>query len=140
MTRIWKCPKCGRKFEKTGQSHSCNVFPVKAHFKGKGKVSEALYHGLKEKIKKGVGGFKVDSIPCCIHLVSSFTFTAVRVLKNKIRVSFTLDHEIKSHRIHKSARYSASRFIHEVDIGSKSQIDKELLDWISQAYHIREKN
>jgi len=139
MTSLWKCSKCGRRFEKTNQSHSCRVFPIKKHFKGKDKATEAIYCELKEKIKKNVGSFEIDSIPCCIHLVSTFTFTAVRVLKDKIRVSFTLDHEIKNPRIYKSQRYSAGRFIHQVDIESKNQIDKELLGWISQAYRIREK-
>lgn len=136
---MWRCPKCGRRFEKIKQSHSCNVIPEKAHFKGKEKVTTALYNELKEKIKMEVGGFKVDSIPCCIHFVSTFTFTAVHVLKDKIRVTFTLDHEIKSPRIYRSAGYSAGRFIHQVEIDNKSQIDKELLDWISQAYRIRKK-
>ncbi|MFH0737070.1 MAG: DUF5655 domain-containing protein [Candidatus Micrarchaeota archaeon] len=139
MASMWKCPRCKRGFEKTNQSHSCTFFPEKNHFKGKGKVSEALYNGLKERIREGVGRFKVDSIPCCIHFVSTFTFTAVRILKDKIRVSFTLDHQVKSSRIRDSAGYSSTRFIHQVDIEDNSQIDKELLDWISQAYRIRKK-
>jgi len=140
MASIWRCPKCGRRFEKTGQSHSCSVVPVEAHFKGKDKAAVALYSELKEKIKKGVGRFKVDSIPCCIHFVSTSTFAAVRILKKKIRVTFTLDLEIESPRIYKSTRYSSGRFLHAVDIESRSQIDKELLGWISQAYRIRKGN
>ena len=84
---MWQCPKCKREFIKKNQSHSCVIYPIEKHFKGK-EYSKDLFEKLINAIKKNIGEIKIESLPCCIHLVSSYTFSGVWLLKDKIRLDF----------------------------------------------------
>lgn len=135
MEKKWKCPKCGREFAKKGQSHSCNIYPLDKHFKGKEDVARPLYNRLKSVIEKNIGPLKVESLPCCIHFVSDHTFAGVYALRDKIRIFFTLDYRLKSSRINKRfTQMSANRYLYTIDIGNEDEIDKELISWLKQAY------
>lgn len=132
--KLWKCPKCGRQFERRGQSHSCKSFPVEQHFKGKpgGKL---LYEKFKRVVRSQLGSFKIESLECCIHFVSTFTFAAVKIFKDKINVDFSLSRKIKSKRIAQYLQISANRYLHYIDIHTEDEIDEELIEWIEEAYN-----
>jgi hypothetical protein len=136
---MWKCLKCKREFEKRNQVHSCTFYPEKKHFENK-PAAMPLYQELKRKVKQHVGQFKVESLPCCIHFVkNAFTFAGAFVLKDKIRIFFMLEHELKSSRIYRSKMISMNRHEYLINIQDKKEINKELLDWINEAYTFRKK-
>src|SRR5512136_1743666 len=97
--KLWICSTCKRKFEKKNQVHSCTIYPLDRHFKGK-ETMKPLYEKLKNEIKKDIGPFWVESLPCCIHFVTSpaYTFAAVYALKDRIRIHFGLSHKLRSSR------------------------------------------
>lgn len=118
------------------------VYPLNKHFKGKEEVARPLYNKLKAEIEKSIGPLKVESLPCCIHFVTTsdaYTFAAVYALRDKIRLHFGLDHEVKSSRIDKFAKTSANKYMHSIDIKSAREIDKELISWLKQAYSLKSK-
>jgi len=138
MIKLWKCPKCGRKFEKENQMHSCTIYPVEKHFKGK-EGMKPLYNKLKEKIKKNIGSFWVESLPCCIHFVTApaYTFAAVYALRDRIRIHFGLDYKLDDSRIDKFSQYSTNRYMYSIDIKNEKEIDAELVSWLKQAYNLK---
>ena len=137
MKNIWKCPKCKREFEKKSQVHSCRIYPEEKHFERK-ESAKPLYQELKKKVKQHVGPFKVESLPCCIHFVKdAFTFAGTFVLKDKIRVFFMSDHGLKTSRTYRTKPLSKNRIEYLIDIKEKKEIDKELLDWVKEAYGFR---
>jgi len=129
---MWKCPKCKREFAKKGQQHSCTVYPLAKHFKNK-EFAKALYDELLDKLEKKAGRIKIESLPCCVHFVSSYSFGAAYALKDGIRVHFSLRRKIASPRISRSAQIAANRFQYGIDIKEKSEIDSELLGWLKEA-------
>lgn len=133
IVKLWKCPKCGRQFERQGQSHSCKSYPVELHFKGKpgGKL---LYEKFKRAVRSQLGSFKTESLECCIHFVSTFTFAAVKILKDKIQVDFALSRKLKSKRFDRFLQISANRYLYYFDICTEDEIDDELLEWIKEAH------
>jgi hypothetical protein len=134
---LWKCPKCGREFERHDQAHSCRVYPLELHFKGK-ESSKTLYKKLCTEIRKEVGSFKVDSLECCIHLVSTSTFTAVKILQHKLQIDFSLNHEIKNKRFIKSLKMSENRYLYLLEITKEEEINDELLNWLQEAQKLKE--
>ncbi|MFA5411947.1 MAG: DUF5655 domain-containing protein [Candidatus Micrarchaeia archaeon] len=132
MAKLWTCPKCKRKFEKTNQGHSCAFYPVAKHLKGK-EVGKKLYNALIAKMKKEVGKFRVESLPCCIHFVSTYTFAAVYALRDKVRIHFTLDHKIDNPRISRFSHIAAKRYMYSIDIKDEGEMDGELMSWIKEA-------
>lgn len=130
---LWTCPKCGRQFEKKNQSHSCKLFPIEQHFKNKDK-GKLLYDKLEVAVRRMLGSLKIESLECCIHFVSTFTFAAVKIFKNKIRVDFALSHEIKNERIKQYMQLSSNRYLFYIDIVSEDEINNELIEWIKEAH------
>lgn len=130
---MWQCPKCKREFQKTNQSHSCISFPLAKHFEGKEKAKE-LFEFLKLQIEETVGPVKIESLPCCIHFVGSYSFGACWVMKDRIRIDFRLDHPIETKREHRTNQISSNRYMYYFDIFDKLEINQELLGWIKDSY------
>lgn len=134
IKKLWKCPKCGRQFKRKDQSHSCKTVPLEQHFNGKEK-GKLLYEKFSAAVKRRFGSFKVESLECCIHFVSTYTFTAVKIFKDKIVVDFTLEHIIQSKRIKQELQMSANRYLYIIDVLNEEEIDDEIMEWIGEAYH-----
>ena len=133
IVQSWECPKCKRHFKRKGQMHSCKIFPIAQHFQKKEKGKE-LYDRLRWILKEKLGDFTIDSLECCIHFVNAFTFAAVKIFKDKIRVDFSLDEKVTSAKIKQSLQLSAHRYLYCIDIFNENEIDDELLQWITKAY------
>ncbi len=134
MKELWTCPKCKRQFGKKNQVHSCTLYPLDKHFEGKEKVARPLYNKLTKQIEEQIGPLKVESLPCCIHFVSTYTFGAVYALRNKIRVTFASNRKLESPRIKKSTQMSKTRYLCAVDLERPDAIDEELVSWLREAY------
>jgi len=136
MEKIWKCPKCKRIFKRAKQQHSCTFYPVEKHFERK-EYAKELYNHLKSVVKKKVGPFIVESLPCCIHFVTkeAYTFAAVFALKDRIRLHVASGELPKSSRVKKSLKISFVRYLYSIDITTKNEIDTELIERIKQAFH-----
>lgn len=132
---MWQCKKCKREFQKINQAHSCRTFPLEKHFESK-KKAKKLFEFLKARIEKNIGPVKIESLPCCIHFVSTYTFGACWALKDGIRIDFRVNKEIKPKRKHQVNHMSANRYLYYFDIFDKNEIDSELLGWIKNSYRL----
>lgn len=136
--KLWTCPKCGRQFERQGQSHSCKSFPLEKHFANKTR-GKYLYEKFLRSLKMRVGSCKIESLECCIHLVSTFTFAAVKIFRDKIRVDFSLSRKLKNKRVIDTVQMSAHRYLYVIDIMNEDEIDEELMIWIREAHDKKNK-
>ncbi len=135
---MWTCIKCGRIFEKAKQPHSCNKIPLEQHFKNKDKA-KGLFECLVEQINKKVGECKIISIPCCIHLFGNYDFLAVLPKINGLEIRFGLDRKLENSRLKQSIPVSLKSYKNCVDVNSKKEIDEELIRWLKEAYHLKDK-
>jgi hypothetical protein len=133
LKELWICPKCKRQFERKGQIHSCRSFPLYQHFERKPK-GNLLYEKFKLEVQKRLGPIQVESLKCCIHLVGQFTFAAVKIFKDKIKIDFTLTRKIDHQRFVSGFQMSAHRYVYYIDIKQEEEIDQQLLDWVQEAY------
>lgn len=133
---MWQCPKCKREFQKNNQSHSCTNYPLERHFEGKERGKD-LFDDLKTKIVKNIGPVKIESLPCCIHFVSSYTFAACWATKTGIKIDFSSQKEIKIKREHKLNHMSANRYLYFIDINNENEINPELIGWLKDSYHLK---
>jgi hypothetical protein len=132
---MWKCPKCNREFLKINQSHSCVNYPLDKHFKGKEEIGKPLFYKLVERIEKDIGPLKIESLPCCIHLLSNYTFSGVWIGKDKIKIDFRLDKMIDDKRILKQLQMSPNRYLYYLEIKNEDEIDDKLIVWIRSSYN-----
>lgn len=135
---MWKCKKCCRSFAKTNQMHSCKVYPLDEHFKNK-ENQRPLFDSFTNFIKENIGDLKVEALPCCIHLVSSYTFSGVWILSDKIKIDFMLPEKIENSRFIKIEQPSTNRYVYYVEISKASELDDELLAWLTKSYFLKTK-
>lgn len=133
---MWKCPKCKREFQKTNQAHSCVFYPIENHFKNKEKIAKPLFDTYVKQIGEKIGPVKIESLPCCIHLVSSYTFSAAWALRDRLRIDFRTDKKIKDSRVSRENKISPHRYIYYFDIKKPSDIDSKLIGWLKEAYFL----
>jgi hypothetical protein len=134
----WKCPRCKREFAKKNQQHSCVSYPLANHFKNK-EYAKELFNYLKQQIAKKIGPVKIESLPCCIHFVSSYTFGACWALRDRIRVDFRTDYKLTTKKPYKMIKISPNRFLYYIDLKTKKDIDAELLGWMRKLYGLHNK-
>ena len=136
MLKLWQCPKCKRQFQKISQGHSCVIYPVKKHLARGSDLAKNLYTELLKKLKK-IGPIKIESLPCCIHFVSAYTFGCCYIMKNKIRLHFVLKEKIKDKRVNKWYKMPSQKYLYEVDIENKKELDEKLTKWLKEAYYLK---
>ena len=134
---MWTCSKCGRIFEKKDQPHSCQKIPLSEHFKNKEKAKE-LFDYMVEQINSKVGKTQTISLPCCIHLFGKYDFLAALPKKDRLEIRFGLDRKLDSPRLTQAVPVSAKIFKNCIDVTSVGEVDKELLGWLNEAYHLKD--
>lgn len=135
---MWQCQKCGRIFDKQGQVHSCQVKPLDEHFEGKD-LAKSIFDALLEAIREEIGPCEVVSIPCCVHLYGTYDFLAALPKKDRLEVRFALNRALESPRVNQTVPLSRTTYKNSLDLQSVSDIDSELLGWLTEAHHLRDK-
>jgi hypothetical protein len=134
---MWTCPKCGRIFDKKSQPHSCQKIPLKQHFKNKDKAKELFDH-LVMQIDAKIGKFQTISIPCCIHLFGNYDFLAALPKKDKLEIRFNLDRKLNTPKLKQAVPVTTKLFKNCINLNTKKDIDRELLKWLLETYHLRD--
>lgn len=135
---MWKCHNCGRIFEKIGQVHSCQIVPLGDHFKNKD-LAKGIFDDLLKKINDKVGTSEIVSLPCCVHLYGKYEFLAILPKKDRLEIRFSLDRALNGSRIKQTVPLSKSSFKNCIDLKSSTDLDKELIGWLEESYHLKEK-
>jgi hypothetical protein len=133
----WRCPTCGRTFRRTAQQHSCRRVPLEDHLKAGD--ARSRFEQLLAVVRRDVGPCEVLSLPCCIHLVGSYDFLAVLPRPERLEIHLALERELDDPRILASNRLSATSWMHRVDLRTDADLDELFLDWVREAYHLRDR-
>ena len=129
---LWPCRVCGREFAKQNQWHSCRVFSIADHFRGRDPQLRVLFDSLCRALLR-TGPLRVDAVQSSINLVSRHHFAGVAVRRDHLRVGFLADHEIRSDRIARVESVGPHRVSHHVSVHTIKDLDGELLGWLSEA-------
>jgi len=136
---MWKCPNCGRIFERIGQPHTCHVKPIEEHFRGK-ELAKEIFDTLFARINAEVGKSEIISIPCCIHLYGKYDYLAALPKKDRLEIRFALNRIIESPRLGQSVKVTKRSYKNCIDVRSVEEIDSEIIGWIKEAYHLKDTN
>jgi hypothetical protein len=135
---MWQCPKCDRIFDRKDQPHSCETKPLGEHFKNK-KQAKLIFDSLFDRINSDVGECKVISIPCCVHLYGKYDFLAALPKKDRLEIRFALSRVLDSPRLGQSVKVTTHSYKNCIDIHALEELDKELMAWVNEAYHLKDK-
>ena len=130
MKGLWRCPLCGRLFEKPNQSHSHYTTSITSHFEGK-PVAKELFDILLSKLET-FGPLRVDAVKTSINLIAKHHFGAVHPGKKGLRLGFVLSRKVEDVRITHHEWVGGNRWGHRVSLTSLKDIDDQLLGWLKE--------
>jgi len=108
---------------------------VDSHFEGKVPHLKANYQRLLEVLHH-LGPFQETAKQASIHLQKQTVFADVQLRKGYFNLEFKTDYPIDDPRITKHLQLSAHRFAHTVRITVPTDIDTQLVAWLTDAYHL----
>jgi len=135
---MWKCPDCGKKFQKHYHWHDCLATVLDDHFKDKpGKIRE-LYERLIQTVEK-FGNIEIRPLKSSIKISSGTTFLTIRPRKNHLMIEFILPEniEVDTYRIYTSVKISEHLRLHAAALVLPEEIDPELIDWLKSSFEYR---
>jgi hypothetical protein len=133
---MWSCPRCGREFRNTNQSHTCRLIDKEQLFAKRPPQLKNIYKKIVS-IVKPLGEFREETVlPDVIFFKTISTFLGVKVKRDHLEVEFFLDHPDNSPVVAKCLQTSANRFVHLVPVDSVDEIDEQLTNWIRHSYQL----
>ena len=133
---MWTCPKCKRSFKNNNQAHGCHQIKVEDLFRKRSDHIRKLYLELDSKIST-IGKFRKEAVPPDVVFYKTVsTFLAVKVKTKWLDIEFFLDHYDDNPIVKKYLQTSKKRFVHLVSIDENSDINHQLIGWITQSYKI----
>ena len=112
-----------------------STFRVKDHLSGREPVVASIYNALTTAAEK-LGPFTEEAKKTSIHLVRSSAFAGVATRKTSLVLTLKAANDIKSPRVTKHERVSASRWHLEVRLDSPRHVDAEVKAWLKEAYEL----
>jgi len=106
------------------------------HLAGKEPGVIKTYRTLIDKLQQ-LGPLKIEPKKTSIHLGNRFGFAGVYTRKNYINLEVHLNYKLDNPRVSKVEQASANRFHHTIRLNGEKDIDKELLEWLKQAYALK---
>ncbi len=130
----WTCPDCGRSFGRKHQSHECAPSgSVDDYFANRPATLRKIYDAIERYVLR-LGDVHVDPVMKCIMFKRARTFAEVRAKRDRLTLIFLLSRELADDRIARRLRVSAHRAAHFVDLAAVREVDREVKDWLAEAY------
>lgn len=132
----WVCPRCGRRFARANQWHSCAPRTIASHFAGTDPTLRQVFDHLMRELGK-TGPLRVDAVKTSINLISRRHFGGIVVRRGYLRLGFLARQPIASARIVRREKIGPNRVGHTVVVRCMEDVDAELLRWLSAAQRLQ---
>ncbi|QEC69240.1 hypothetical protein FRZ67_18690 [Panacibacter ginsenosidivorans] len=106
------------------------------HLKDKEPIVAGIYEELIKELQK-FGQLKIEPKKTSIHLGNRFGFAGIYTRRDYINLEVHLNHKLVSKRVSKVEHASANRYHHTIKLTSLKDIDKQLLEWLKEAYELK---
>lgn len=137
----WVCPDCKRTFGRRGQGHTCEPgLSIEDYFKNAPDRERPIFDLVAEHLES-LGPVVVEPVSIGVMFKNGPRFAELRTMKKWVAVTFLHPVKLESTRFSRkviSAGSPGSKWYHVVNVADVSEIDDELLDWLTEAYFATE--
>ena len=78
----------------------------------------------------------MNPVRSVIQLKAGATFLSIKPRKNHVELEFQLGRRIDEFPIHLAVKISGKRFLHFLYLQDPEDIDKLLITWLHESYHL----
>jgi hypothetical protein len=136
FTAGWVCPGCGRRFRRPTAEHTCQLYSLEQHCRGKPpQVVELCSAYLAAAAALG-DDVSIEPLKTAIMLRTTTNFGSVRLTRLGLDCWLTLASLPDDPRISKSLRYTAGKLACAFRLHSLTELDEAVTRWLAEAYEL----
>jgi hypothetical protein len=132
----WTCPRCDRQFERANQAHDCapGITVTELLSRHPAWVSE-IYEPIISHLRS-LGPIHEDAVDVGIFLKSDRKIAEFRPLVRSAQLYLFLPDARDAPRVQRSIRTGTDRMVHLIKLTSATDVDAELLRWLTESYDL----
>ncbi len=132
----WTCPDCKRSFGAKGRNHMCQPgLTLEEHFAAARPEAAPIFEVINAHLETLDGDLIVDPLSKKILFKNGPTIAILESMTKWVALGFTLRRRVVSTRFSRKVIDYQGKFYHVVNLTSAAQVDDELLEWLSEAFH-----
>ena len=132
----WTCPDCGRAFGAKGRQHMCAPgLTLEEFFAGARPEAEPIFRVIDDHLRTLDGDLIVDPLAKKILFKNGPTIAMLETMTKWVAIGFSLRRRLESGRLSRKVTDYQGRYYHVVNLTSAEQVDDELLEWLTEAFH-----
>lgn len=132
---LWRCPRCGRRFANSNQSHACGRFTLKSHLAGRSPEMIALYRRF-EAMVRACGPVTVVPEKTRVAFQVRMSFAAVTLRQRWLGGHVVLARRLEDPRFRAIQTISPGNHVHQFRIQSAAELDAQVAGWLREAYAV----
>jgi len=134
---LWECPQCHRTFANRNQTHTCGLYTLESHFKGKSPRIRLLFDVLLDAVNS-IGPVVVLPEKTRIAFHVRMSFAQVTPRQNWLDGHLVLARRLDNLRFRSIQTFSARNHVHNFRLMRPSDVDDEFREWLAEAYAVGE--
>ncbi|MEM9712597.1 MAG: DUF5655 domain-containing protein [Actinomycetota bacterium] len=135
----WTCDDCGRTFGAKGRGHMCSPGVSLDDFLASGGPwLEPVFHAVHAHLETLDGELVVDPLDGLVQFKNGPVFASIRSMKKWAALGFSLGHDAGSSRVSRKVIEHHGRYHHVMNVTSADEIDDEVREWLTEAFHLRD--
>ena len=132
----WTCPKCGRSFARTKQSHRCGTWTVEQHLEGADERALDLYRRFVA-IVEASGPYELAPTARQIGIRGSRRiFAGVKLTKRGLEGYLDLPRQVESPVFHHVSPYTKKLSVHRFVVERPEQLEGEFADYVRESHAV----
>ena len=131
----WKCPKCGRRFVRARQAHSCQVVPLRTHLDKGSPLARRIYDIVIKALRR-CGPLQVVPTKTGINLLSRTSLGGITLHRAHVNLGLVLTRRLADRRVAGMLQISPRTFVHRLRLTSVADVDHDVRRWLREAHRV----
>ena len=130
----WICPRCRRRFGRTGQSHECSpALTLEEYFASGPAFERPVFEAVLQHLES-IGPVHIEPVAVGVFLKKQASFVELRPMTRWVAMSFPLLRRVEHPRIARRPVVVGQRTYHVVNLTKAVDVDDDVRDWLTEAY------
>jgi hypothetical protein len=135
MALAWVCPRCRRSFGRRNQPHSCAPVPdLDGWLADRPTWAQDVIAAVRDQVNALGEDVILEPVKGALMIKRARTFAELSVRADRVELEFILSRHVQDRRIARVLPLSSRRIVHEVNLHRPDDVDRQVTDWLTEAY------
>ena len=131
---LWECPRCRRRFGRSGQAHECSPAMTEAEYFATGPPHERpVFEAIRSHLES-LGPVYIEFVSVGILVKADRSFAELRPMTKWVALWLALPHPVRHRLIRRKVEQYHGRYWHVFNVPSPEDVDDDLRSHLTTAY------